>query len=290
MFKKGSRLRRRPSASMIVATVALFVALSGGAYAAVTIPANSVGFAQLKSGAVGFRDLATGSVGTRDVANNAITYTKIAKGQIGHARVAQSQIQWRVTGKCTGANAVQSVSDTGSVTCAATLPTDYSTAGLSEPLTSTTTPTVLASESVPAGTAVQVTSTPYVIVDGGTAGVDNVEVTCEIAVGTTTETRSAIISVGTNREQGTAQIPLSVDVPAQSSASEAAVVCTRAYSAPAAPAVQASAGVDATQVAAIQSTVTPGTSTAGATLTTPTPGTVTTPTTTTTTTTTAATS
>jgi hypothetical protein len=276
MFKKGSRLRRRPSAAMVVACLALFVALSGGAYAAVAIPSNSVGFAQLKSGAVG----------TRDVANNAITYSKIAKGQIGHARVAQTQIQWRVTGKCGVSSAVQSISDTGSVTCDSTLPTDYSTAGLSEPLSSPSTATVLASDSVPAGSAYQVSSTPYIQVNGGTGAADNVAVTCEIAVGTTTETRSATFALGANHEQQAASIPLSVDVPAPSSATEAAVVCTRSYDAAAAPTVQASAGLDALQVASVQSAVTPGTSTTAFSLTTPTPGTQTTATTTTATTTT----
>jgi hypothetical protein len=294
MFKKGSLLRRRPSASMVVATLALFVALSGGAYAAVAIPNDSVGFKQLKPGAVGFRDLAAGSVGfkslannavgTKKVANNAITYTKIAPGQIGHARVAQSQIQWRVTGKCSTSTAIASVSDTGTVTCTPTLPTDYNTAGLSEPLTSSTNATVLASESIPAGGAYQVTATPYIQVNGGTTPTENVQVNCEIAAGTTTETHSATFALGTNHEQQAASIPLSVDLPAQSSATEAAVVCTTAYSGASAPTVQASSSMDALQVASFQSATTPGTSTTSFTLTAPTPGTA--PTTTTGTTTT----
>jgi hypothetical protein len=45
-------LSRRPSSAMIVALIALFVALAGGAYAATKLPANSVGPAQLKTGAV----------------------------------------------------------------------------------------------------------------------------------------------------------------------------------------------------------------------------------------------
>jgi len=45
-------LTQRPSPAMAVALVALFVALGGGAYAALKLPANSVGSAQLKKGAV----------------------------------------------------------------------------------------------------------------------------------------------------------------------------------------------------------------------------------------------
>jgi hypothetical protein len=42
-------LIRRPSAAMVVALVALFVALGGGVYAAVKLPGNSVGTAQVKT-------------------------------------------------------------------------------------------------------------------------------------------------------------------------------------------------------------------------------------------------
>jgi hypothetical protein len=47
-----SRLQYRPSPAMVVAVVALFVALGGGAYAAFRLPANSVGSKQLKRHAV----------------------------------------------------------------------------------------------------------------------------------------------------------------------------------------------------------------------------------------------
>jgi hypothetical protein len=43
---------RRPSPAMLVALVALFVALGGTGYAALSLPKNSVGSAQLQKGAV----------------------------------------------------------------------------------------------------------------------------------------------------------------------------------------------------------------------------------------------
>lgn len=46
------RIRSRLSYANIVATMALFIALGGVSYAAVTLPANSVGTKQIKSGAV----------------------------------------------------------------------------------------------------------------------------------------------------------------------------------------------------------------------------------------------
>jgi hypothetical protein len=46
------RWQRAPSPAMIVALIALFVALGGTSYAAVVLPANSVGTKQLRNGAV----------------------------------------------------------------------------------------------------------------------------------------------------------------------------------------------------------------------------------------------
>lgn len=45
-------IRHRPSPAMVVALLALFVALAGTSYAAVSLPKNSVGARQLKKGAV----------------------------------------------------------------------------------------------------------------------------------------------------------------------------------------------------------------------------------------------
>lgn len=48
----GKRFLRRPSPALVVAVIALFVALGGTSYAALRLPKNSVGTAQLKRGAV----------------------------------------------------------------------------------------------------------------------------------------------------------------------------------------------------------------------------------------------
>lgn len=42
----------RPTYSSVVATLALFIALGGAAYAATSLPRNSVGSAQIRDGAV----------------------------------------------------------------------------------------------------------------------------------------------------------------------------------------------------------------------------------------------
>ena len=53
----------RPSPALVVATIALLVALSGTAYAAVTLAPNSVGTAQLKNGAVTLTKIAKSAQG-----------------------------------------------------------------------------------------------------------------------------------------------------------------------------------------------------------------------------------
>jgi hypothetical protein len=54
---------RRPSPALVVAVLALFVALSGTAYAAATLAKNSVGTAQLKNGAVTLTKIAASAQG-----------------------------------------------------------------------------------------------------------------------------------------------------------------------------------------------------------------------------------
>jgi hypothetical protein len=56
------RLIDRLTYANVIATVALFVALGGGAYAALKVPKNSVGSAQIRNGKVKAPDLARGSV------------------------------------------------------------------------------------------------------------------------------------------------------------------------------------------------------------------------------------
>ena len=64
---KKRRWLRAPSPAMIVACVALFIAMGGTSYAAVTLAANSVGTKQIK--------------------NNAVTAAKIKKGAVTTAKV-----------------------------------------------------------------------------------------------------------------------------------------------------------------------------------------------------------
>jgi hypothetical protein len=65
-------LRRRPSPATVIAVIALVIALGGTSYAAVTLPRNSVGTAQLKNNAVT----------SLKVANNSLLKADFKSGQI----------------------------------------------------------------------------------------------------------------------------------------------------------------------------------------------------------------
>jgi hypothetical protein len=123
----------------MIACVALAVALGGTSYAALSLPANSVGTKQLKRNAVIGSKVKPHSLTGRDIdlstlgrvplsvnaahASSADTATTAADAsraanadQLGG--LAASAYQQRVTGVCRGFLAVQSISADGTVTCA----------------------------------------------------------------------------------------------------------------------------------------------------------------------------
>jgi hypothetical protein len=66
------RLRSHLSYANVTASLALFIALGGTGYAAVTLPRNSVGNAQLRNNAVGPTELRPGAVRSSDIRNRTI--------------------------------------------------------------------------------------------------------------------------------------------------------------------------------------------------------------------------
>lgn len=62
-----TRIRARLTYANVIATVALFIALGGSAYAATQLPRNSVGTAQLKNGAVTGRKVAKNTLTGRNI-------------------------------------------------------------------------------------------------------------------------------------------------------------------------------------------------------------------------------
>jgi hypothetical protein len=72
------RIRSRLSYANVMSTVAVFVAIGGSSYAAITLPRNSVGDRQLKSRAVGGQELKRGAVGSRALRNGGIRTADIS--------------------------------------------------------------------------------------------------------------------------------------------------------------------------------------------------------------------
>ena len=88
----------------VVAYLALFVALGGTSYAAISLPAGSVGSKQLRSGAVTNKKLAKGAVGAADLDRTTVGgyvrgYVQIsALGQILASRPAAKVVVWHTAG------------------------------------------------------------------------------------------------------------------------------------------------------------------------------------------------
>src|SRR4051812_42746169 len=72
----------RPSPAPVVAFVALFVALASGAYAAINLPANSVGTQQLKNRAVTAEKLGGSSVTSAKVKDSSLLAKDFQAGQL----------------------------------------------------------------------------------------------------------------------------------------------------------------------------------------------------------------
>ena len=84
-------LRRRPSPALVVATIALFLAAGGTTYA-LTLPANSVGSAQIQAGRVLNSKLAPGSVSNSKMGRNAVTFSKLASNQMTAAKIRNKSL------------------------------------------------------------------------------------------------------------------------------------------------------------------------------------------------------
>ena len=80
--------RYRPSPAMIVACIALLFAMGGTSYAAIILPANSVGTAQLKANAVTGAKVKDGSLTTADI--SAASLSKLGRVAMGSGSVAMS--------------------------------------------------------------------------------------------------------------------------------------------------------------------------------------------------------
>jgi len=214
---------------MCVSLIALFLSAGGASYAAITVPAHSVGAAQLRTFAVTNPKLANNVVGSR----------KIMPGAVGFYRVNRNEVQLRVTGSCTGANqAITSVSVTGSTTCGTSSPME-SDSGAGKPATITpgTTPTTVATYAAAGGTAYLVQADASIQVSAPTSGAAtavggaHVTVTCKLAAGTSTsavDTENVTVNLDKAGDTEYASVPLRVLAPTSSNAQTMSLSCTQA--------------------------------------------------------------
>lgn len=79
------RLSGRLSYANVTATLALFVALGGTSYAAIKLPRNSVGSAQIRSRAVGGSEVRNGSLRSADIYKGTRRSLRGAAGATGPA-------------------------------------------------------------------------------------------------------------------------------------------------------------------------------------------------------------
>jgi hypothetical protein len=197
---------------------------------------------------------------------SAVGYQNIKPGSVGTVRIDKQEVQESINGNCTtGRQAITSIAETGTVTCGATLPSEYdSGTGSLVALTSPTIAATVASYSLAGGTPYLVQANPYITVtpDAG-AGTEHVDVSCTLNAGTTaTENRHVTFDLAQGGPAAYASIPLMVTEPSSTTPTTADVTCTQtttdtATTGTGIPTVKAEATVYAVQTAANTSAATP---------------------------------
>jgi hypothetical protein len=200
----------------VVSFVALFVALGGVGWAAVNLPANSVGTKQLKKGAVTIQK----------IQNDAVNYSKILPHTVGIGRINPDQVQARVSGTCSGAHgAMGAIDGDGGVTCDQTVPTSLNESSASVPVG--TTSTTVGTKALGAGFSYLVIANPYATITSTTAG-QRVVVTCTLAANGVSQSRAASVEVGASKHTLQTAIPIVLPAPSQSTAGTTTLSCSKA--------------------------------------------------------------
>lgn len=84
--------RFRPSPALVISCVALFVALTGSAFAAGLLRPNSVGTRQIIDGGVRTADIQEGSVDVTKLAPNSVTLTQIAENAVDGPEILHDSV------------------------------------------------------------------------------------------------------------------------------------------------------------------------------------------------------
>jgi hypothetical protein len=247
-----SLFRRRPSASMVVSVTALFVALGGVGWAAVALPANSVGTTQLQNASVTNHKLLNGSVGNFKLAFGAVGSRKMANAAVGTAQINPNQVQARVSGTCAATGgAINSITSAGKVQCGSAPPQEFgasTTTAVTVLKGATATP--ITTKSLPGSSSYLVFANPSVRITGGTVPPPGVEVDCTLSVGpTAAATQTGSYTVQPGADDQAASIPLMVTAPSNPNVITATVTCAKKFSGTPEPTVVVSTSINAIQTA-----------------------------------------
>ena len=208
--------------------LALFVSLGGVGYAATSLPAGSVGTAQLQHGSVVHSKLRF----------DAVNYKDIVPGSVGVVRANINQLQARVVGTCAAGSAIGAVGSAGKVTCNPALPSEFGTSGTA------TVPGAaisVASLTLPSGPSYMTFANPTATVTS--RSVEDIQVSCTLTVGANTQTRSASVTTAADGSSHEVSIPLMVAGPAGT----AAISCQRSASGTAPATVSVTSAINALQ-------------------------------------------
>lgn len=85
-------MRKRPSAGVVIGTIALCVAVGGGAYAASQLPKNSVGSKQITKNAVGTKEIKKKAVSGKKIRANAVSGSKVRDDSLTGADIDESTL------------------------------------------------------------------------------------------------------------------------------------------------------------------------------------------------------
>jgi hypothetical protein len=85
-------IRSHLSFANVISVIALFVALGGASYAAVTLPKNSVGAKQIKKNGVGASEIKKNAVRASEIKSNAVSTGDIADKGVGGADLADNSV------------------------------------------------------------------------------------------------------------------------------------------------------------------------------------------------------
>jgi hypothetical protein len=84
--------RRHLSFANVTAALALFVALGGTGYAAISIPANSIGARQIRPNAVGASEIRRGAVGRPEIRPGGVASSEIARDGVGASEIRRGGV------------------------------------------------------------------------------------------------------------------------------------------------------------------------------------------------------